>query len=151
MDPLSITASVIAVLQATEAVISICCNYRSAAKGASWDVSRVLDQVRSLRSVLRTLEELADRVETGSSDVRLPALKLLCNPKVGELAECLAEMKSLEGRLALPTWAGPAGSKRSSLVQALSWPLNKGETEKTLQTIERYKATLNLAITADQA
>ncbi|KAL8892591.1 MAG: hypothetical protein Q9192_005592 [Flavoplaca navasiana] len=36
------------------------------------------------------------------------------------------------------------------MVQALSWPLKKAETEKTLEKIEGFKSTLNLAVTLDQ-
>ncbi|KAL9029408.1 MAG: hypothetical protein Q9180_007036 [Flavoplaca navasiana] len=152
MEPLSVTASVITVLQATEAVISICCNYRSAAAGSSWEVSRILEATRNLRKFLRILEEIADKAEirakSGVSD--LPALAELCNPKTGSLAQCLETLLSLEKRLTPPSWSGPKGSKRSNMVQALSWPLKKAETEKTLEKIEGFKSTLNLAISLDQ-
>ena len=152
MDPLSITAGVIAVLQAAEAVISVCCDYRSAIKGSSWEVPRVLEEVRALRNVLRTLEELADKAETPSSDSksRLPALKLLCGPDTGILTKCRTELNDLAKKLTPPEWIGPAGSKRKGLVQALSWPLKKGETEKVLASIERFKSTINVAVATDQ-
>ncbi len=152
MEPLSVTASVITVLQAAEAVISVCCNYRSAAAGSSWEVPRILEGTRNLRDVLRILEEIADKSETGAkggtSD--LPALAQLCDPKTGSLAQCLETLLALEKRLTLPSWSGPKGSKRSNMVQALSWPLKKAETEKTLEKIEGFKSTLNLAVSLDQ-
>ena len=152
MDPLSITASVIAVLQAAEAVISVCCDYRSAVKGSSWEVPRVLEEVRALRNVLRVLEELADKAETPSSDSksRLPALKSLCDPDTGTLIKCRTELNNLATKLTPPEWTGPAGSKRRGLVQALTWPLKKGDTEKVLASIERFKSTINVAVTTDQ-
>ena len=152
MDPLSITASIIAVLQAAEAVISVCCDYRSAVKGSSWEVPRVLEEVRTLRSVLLTLEELADKAETPSSDAksRLPTLKSLCDPDTGILIECRNELNDLNTKLTPPEWSGRTGSKRRGLVQALTWPLKKGETEKVLASIERFKSTVDVAITTDQ-
>ena len=152
MDPLSITASVITVLQAAEAVIAVCYDYRSAVKDSSWEVPRVLEEVRALRSVLLTLEELADKAETSSSDAksRLPAFKSLCDPDTGVLVECRTELNNLNTKLTPPEWVGPAGSKRRGLVQALSWPLKKGETEKVLASIERFKSTINVAVATDQ-
>ena len=152
MDPLSITASVITVLQASEAVISVCCDYRSAIKGSSWEVPKVLEEVRGLRNVLRILEELANKAETpGSPEAnRLPAFKSLCDPDTGILSTCCVELERLKTKLALPEWVGPTGPKRRAALGAISWPLKKGDTEKVLESIERLKSTLQLAIEADQ-
>lgn len=152
MEPLSVTASVLSVIQAAEAVISICCNYRLSVKGSSWEVSRILEDTRSLRSILRNLEELAYKAETSGSaeESRLPALKSLCNPETGILSSCDTELGKLKRKLAPPGWSGPAGSKRRGLVEALSWPLKKKDTEKVLDSITRYKDTIRLAIQADQ-
>lgn len=152
MEPLSVTASVVAVLQAAESVISVCCNYRSACIGSSWEVSRILEGTRDLRKVLRLLEGVAEKAETGSTggNSHLPALAQLCDPKTGSLVQCLETLSSLEKQLKPPSWSGPDGSKRSNLVQALSWPLKKAETERTLDKIGYFKSTLNLALSLDQ-
>ena len=152
MDPLSVTASVIAVLQATEAVISVCHDYRSSVKGSSWEVPRVLAELRSLRNVLEILEELAHKAETSGSTKKspLPALKSLCDPDTGILRKCSIELEELKKKLAPPGWSGLAGSKRRGLLEALSWPLKKGDTEKVLESIERFKSTISLAISVDQ-
>ena len=151
MDPLSVTASIIAVLQATEAVIILCCNYRSACKNASWELPRILEETRSLRDILRRLEELADKAEasSGAGKPDLQALQHLCQPQTGALPQCLQELASLEAKLKPPGWT-PIGSKRSALAQALVWPLRKAETERTLKSIEYFKSTLSLALSLDQ-
>lgn len=151
MDPLSVTASVITVIQAAEAVISICCNYRSSIKGSSWEVSRVLDEIRGLRDVLRILEGLADKADTSGStnQSHFLELKSLCDPGTGILSRCRNELEMLESSLAPPGRSGPAGPKRKALVEALRWPLQRGETENVLERIERFKSTINLTITAD--
>ena len=152
MEPLSVTASVVAILQAAESVISVCCNYRSACVGSSWEVSRILEGTRDLRKVLRLLEGVAEKAETGATggNSHLPALAQLCDPKTGSLVQCLETLSSLEKQLKPPSWSGPDGSKRSNLVQALSWPLKKAETERTLDKIGDFKSTLNLAVSLDQ-
>lgn len=39
--------------------------------------------------------------------------------------------------------------KRTAIVQSLRWPLNEGETKKSLNTISRVKETLQFALVAD--
>ena len=153
MDPLSVTASIIAVLQATSAVVSICYDYSSAAQGSSWELLQIIDEVRGLRNVLETLEGLSRQAESRVSGVgsRLPSLELLCDPRTGLLARCLTELTDLEKKLQPPGWSGPAGSRRTALIQASGWPLKKGAVERSLATIRRLQETLALAITADEA
>jgi hypothetical protein len=156
MDPLSISVSIITVLQATNSVISFCYNYHAAIKNSSWELPRVLELVKSLRHVLETLESRASGVKSTDPDAvsRLQNLELLCRPKTGNegglLAMCLEELDSLQKKLAPPGWAGPLGSKRMALTQALRWPLKESDTKKMLENIGRFRDTLALALTTDQ-
>lgn len=152
MDGLSVTASVIAVLQVAEAAISVCCDYRASVRGARWEVPRVLEQLRGLRSILRKLEELADQAERSSTHPKLATLRDLCDPNHGELTSCFTDLTSLEAKLQHRgrSWTGPVGSKRNHFLQAMKWPFQKSETEKVLQLLDRYKSTLNVAVSADQ-
>lgn len=158
MDPLSISVSIIAVLQAANAVISICYDYRAAVKDSSWELPRVTEEVKSLRSVLETLESLAFNATSGNdpdAGSRLPTLQLLCRARTGNnegglLAMCLEELNNLEKRLAPPKWAGPVGSKKMALAQALRWPLKESDTKKALESLGRFRDMLTLALTADQ-
>jgi hypothetical protein len=156
MDGLSVAASIIAVLQAANAVVSVCYDYRAAVKDSSWELPRVTEEVKGLRNVLETLESLASDLEKPGSDAksRLPTLQLLCKPKTGNegglLAMCLEELNNLKKKLAPPKWAGSAGSKRLAVTQALRWPLKESETNKTLESIGRFRDMLTLALTADQ-
>lgn len=61
MDPLSISASIVAILQATTTVISICYDFRACIK--------VIDEVKSLRNILETLEQLSQAQASGASPV----------------------------------------------------------------------------------
>ena len=51
MDPLSVTASIIAVIQISGTVISICYDYRNAVKDAAKEVARIIDEVKSLQDI----------------------------------------------------------------------------------------------------
>jgi hypothetical protein len=149
MDPLSITASIIAILQITNAVVSICYDYSSATRNSSQEL--VIEEVKSLRNILENLEQLAKRAEVGdpTAEQRLPALKLLCEPG-GPMVKSLLELGRLQKKLTPPDWVGQDRSTRKAIVLALGWPLKEGDTNKTLEKIGRFKYTLGLALTADQ-
>lgn len=153
MDPLSLTASVIAVLQAANTIITVCYDFRAAVTKAPWSLTRILDEVRDLRTVLETLERLVERVDDPASPdfKRRPAFQLLCEPQTGPLASCLRELLSLEEKIRPPSSAGKLGSKGRAFMQAISWQLKDRDATVCLERIERCKSTLNLAITADEA
>ena len=76
MDPLSVTANIITVIQATYDVISICQNYRAARKNSVWGLSNLIEELKCVRNVLESLETLADQVETGRYILHLPFLMM---------------------------------------------------------------------------
>ena len=153
MDPLSITVSVIAVIQATSTVLSICYDYRSAIKNTPWALAKAIDEVRDLRNVLESLENLSKRLETQDLEVdpRLSTLKLLCSSDSGPLQACLLELNRLGTKLSSPTWINQLGRKRRALIQAIGWQVKDSEIRESLRILDRYKLSLNLAITADEA
>ena len=146
MDPLTITTSIVALIDATHKVISICRNYRAAVKEADWEMPRIIKEVESLRDVLQGLERLAKQAnDADPAAVRqLPQLRSFCTPETGTFALCLSEIQALELKLIPPRCCGKSGSKRSKLIQALGWPLKKASVKETLKNIGRLKATLCL-------
>ena len=150
-EALGLVASIIAVLQITNSVVSVCYDYRAAVQGSSWELPRVRAEMESLRNVLQTLEPLAKQAEFASpvAGTRLPTLNLLCGLR-SLLQNCFDEVKRLDGRLKSPSWNDGFGPKRRAFVQALRWPLKESETKKALENIGRFKDTLVLGITADQ-
>ena len=137
MDGLSIAASIIAVLQAANAVISICYDYSAALKDAPWQLSKITAETKTLRNVLETLENLAAKAKGGdpAAASRLPSLTQLCEPIVGALPMCLVELDALNKKLAPPGWAGPSGSKKAALTQALRWPLKERIRRRFFKTL----------------
>jgi hypothetical protein len=133
-----------------------CYDYRAAIKNSSWELPRMIEEVKGLRNVLESLERLTSNAERADLDARsrLPTLHLLCKLKTGDegglLDMCFEELNRLKRKLALSGWAGPVGSKRMALAQALTWPLKESDTKKTLENIGRFRDTLTLALTADQ-
>ncbi|KAL8834139.1 MAG: hypothetical protein Q9170_003886 [Blastenia crenularia] len=148
MDPLSISASIVALIGATHAVVALCYDYAATTKGASSAVSKVIDELNSLRQVLESIERLSrgnDGTDPATTS-RLENISQLCDPNDGPIAK---ELDSLLEKIRPPSWADRDGSKRKAVFQALVWPLKEGETKKALQAIERLKSTLDLALATD--
>ena len=146
MDPVSITTSIITLIDATHSVISICRNYTASVKGTGWELPRIIEEVESLRGVLHGLERLAKQAKNADPAAvrQLPQLRSFCTPETGTFALCLSEIQALEQRLIPPRWCGKSGSQRSKLIQALGWPFKKASVKETLENIGRLKATLSL-------
>jgi hypothetical protein len=158
MDPLSISASIIALLQATTTVISICYDFRACIKNIPWSLTRVIDEVKSLRNVLETLEELSQS-HLNTDVKRRPVFELLCDQENGPLVSCERELGHLEEKVMGKGWVEKVGGvvggkdrgKRQAFMKAMGWRLKDGDARECLDRIERCKNTLSLAISADAA
>lgn len=150
-EALALAASVIAVIQITSSTISVCHNYSSDARGASWELPRLRAGLEALRNVLEKLEHLARQAESGNptAGTQLPTLKLLCGCD-GLLQSCYEVVKRLDQRLKLPDWSHRFGPKRKALVKALRWPMKEAETKKTIEILDGFRGILELALVADQ-
>lgn len=151
MDPLSITASVITLLQATTAIISICYSFRAALKNAPWSLTRIIDELKCLRNILESLEELSHGLDQSSGSGKRPVFEWLSDPDNGPFIICLRELSSLDKKIKFSSYAGTTGLKRKSALQALGWQLKDGDAKECLERIERCKTTLSLALTVDEA
>jgi hypothetical protein len=153
MDPLSVTASVIAVLQAANSVISVCYDFRAAINSQPWALTRITNSVNELRLILGRLEQVANESELKydeSSTARLSTLEALCQDG-GTIKNCYEDLATLEQKLGPRVWAGKESSKRKALIQSIGWQFKGKEAEEALRRLESYKSTLNMAITMDQA
>ena len=148
MDPLSISAGIIALLQAANKVVSLCYNFATA-KNTGRIISELLDQLKSLRNVLESLEQYcrtSDLTDPATS-TQIGTITALCDMEDGPIAK---ELMYLGKRLRPPTLVSRDGSRRKALVQSLTWPLKEAETTKTLENIQRLKSDLQLALTVNQ-
>jgi hypothetical protein len=102
MDPLSISASIIALLQATTTVLSICYDFRACIKNAPWSLTTVVDEIKSLRNIIETLEQLF-QTDVNTFSKRQPIFELLCDPENGPLVSCERELLYLEEKIIAPS------------------------------------------------
>lgn len=146
-EAFGIAAGVIAVLQITKSVLSVCNDYSATVRGAG-ELSAIQKEMTDLLAVLQTLETLV--VNVGTSDpARLQTLSLLSRPQ-GLLGACLEEIRRLEEKLKTPDWMKGFGPKRQAFAQSLRWPFKEAETKKQLAVIGRFRDILQLALDADQ-
>ncbi|KAH8756434.1 hypothetical protein BGZ57DRAFT_957852 [Hyaloscypha finlandica] len=141
-DPVSITASIIAILQISGAVIQTSYHYLHSIKDGRNDTRRIIDELNNLNGVLLALDDLA-RSANVPGDIRFSNLERLLNTRDGPLQKCRTELQDLESKLSEPA----TGLKR--LGKALVWPLNEKEAQRSLDIIRAQKATCHFALNAD--
>lgn len=160
MDPLSITASIIAVLEVTGRITTYCLKYVQMAKNAQSEPLQVVREIGGFHLILTTLRDLAEREEPAGSGTRplpydsqdhslLPILRRLCQP--GELlSSCREKLEGLEKDLAPPLKViSKPGSRRETLLHTLTWPLKDGQIKKVLAEINRFISVFSLALSTD--
>jgi hypothetical protein len=135
MDPLSISASIIAILQLSGTVVQ----YLNGMKDAHKDRQIILDEVSSAIGILFLLKDHAERARCG--DAWFVTAKSLNTPE-GPLKQFKMALQRLELKLA------PVGGLKK-VGNALIWPFQKGEIREIFNTIERQKALFNLALQND--
>jgi hypothetical protein len=147
MDGFSVAANVIAVLQVANSVISICYDYRVALRKSPWALTRVLDEITDLRGILEAIERLST---SDTQFVNSKHLEETCNLIHGPLSTCMAALNYLEGLLGSSSLSSPTTSRWRALSQAVTWHFKDKEITGILETIDRCKNTLKLAVSTEE-
>ncbi|KAF5852409.1 hypothetical protein GGP41_007836 [Bipolaris sorokiniana] len=136
MDGLSGAASVIAVINISAKIISLCYQYSVSVKGAKNDVECIKKKVGDIKRVLEGVKKLLN----GPHKARLPTTHNLFI----SLEQCLLELGGLKSKL--------ESSKDMSRfgVQALKWPFTSKQVEKIVSSLEAHEHTFTLALQIDQ-
>ena len=131
MDPLSIAASITALLQLTGTVIQ----YLNLVKGAPEDRQRLLLELCNVSTMLYVLEDQANQAQQG--DVWSSTLLSLNGPN-GPINQFKTALERLEKKLR------PVEGLRK-IVKVIAWPFQKEEIAEIINAIERQKTLFNLA------
>jgi hypothetical protein len=134
-DPLSISASIVAILQLTATVVQ----YLHDMKDVFKDCQSLLVEISSVSSLLYTLKDLAKRAHWG--DTWLATMKSLMVPK-GPMELLNTALEDLASRLV------PVDGLRK-VGKAMAWPFQKKEIVSILGVIERQKTLFALALQTD--
>jgi flagellin-specific chaperone FliS len=139
MDGLSGAASVIAVIDISAKITSICYQYSTAVKNARDDIERVQRKVSDITQILEKLKQLLD----SQDKTRLSSTYSLLD----SLSQCSRELEDVKAKL-------DPGKTRKTMsrlgFRALKWPFTSKQVDKIVLTLEGYQQTFLLALQVDQ-
>jgi hypothetical protein len=139
MDGLGVAASVIAVVDLSAKIASVCIQYSLAVKHAKADIERLGAEVDSLTKLLRGVEQLLKRPDK----TQLAASQTLDDA----LQDCFSQLTQLSTAL-------DPGKTRKTMsrigIRALKWPFESKGVAKVINDLERCKQTISLSLQVDQ-
>lgn len=142
MDPVSISASVIAFIQIADRVIRACKHCIDTIKDAPKDMQMILGEAISLRAIIDSLNPADMHASTAKL---VPSLFAQSGPVEG----CRRCLSALEGLIPPEETQGTLQSKRKITFVELAWPLKESKARRLMAEISQHKATLLLAMTGD--
>lgn len=148
MDPLYITSSALAFIEAATKTV----NYAIAVKNAPKQVKNIIEQLRSIRLDLETyLGLLSIAQESSDSFTRssLQALGQLVNPQDSSspFLICFKEVEACIEKLTTSTES--TQSKTETALRALKWPFKEKETQRMLASCASLRDRLHSALGVD--
>ncbi len=143
MDPLSLTASIIAVLQLSATVVQ----YLNTAADAGSQKSRLHNEITSCEALLKEIRKNTSGPKApvdGPDAIREQEATTIREQEIknGPLEELKNALTLLKAKLE------PRKGLRNAL-DVLKWPLEEKGVEKILSSIERQKSLLQLAVAVD--
>ena len=139
MEGLGVAASVIAVVELSAKVASLCLQYCKDVKHAKDDIIRLRKQVIDLENVSASVAQLLD----GPNGPKLKASQHLR----AAMLECRIQLEWLHNTLT-PKTARQAMSRLG--LPSLKWPFQRKETDKIVQGLGRCNQSMSLALQVDQ-
>lgn len=139
MDGLSVAASIIAVVDVSVKIITLCSQYSKAVANAGADIARLAELVKGLQTTLEHAKALIECPQGAS----LSTSHILQE----ELAGCQSMLQELNEKLELGV---ARASKRRFWIRALKWPFSYGEMEDLMSLLERYHRRIMDGLQVDQ-
>lgn len=128
MEGLSGAASVIAVIEVSAKIISLCFQYSTAVGNSRKDIKCLQKKVSNIKDVFEQVEQLLD----GRNKTLLLAIHNLSD----SLKECLLQLEELKTQLE-PSKTRKIMSRFG--VRSLKWPFTSKEIENCIASLESYK------------
>jgi hypothetical protein len=139
-DPLSTTASIIALLDLSGKVLKYLRNVKDSPK----DCNRLIVEISSTRGILDTLSETVKDAETAPQDAWSATIRSL-DKNEGPLKQLGEALTSLHSGL----YKAASAKGLTKVAKRLLWPFKKEDAEKLVKTIDRQKLLLMLALEND--
>lgn len=138
-EGLGVAASVIAVVELSAKVLSLCFEYSQGVKKAKDDVGRLQKEVAAFQDTIgefKTLLEEPRGKELKTSQQLLPVIK-----------DGQSILEQLERRL-LPSTSRKTMSRIG--MRAFKWPFESKDVDGVIQSLERCRGYISLALNIDQ-
>jgi len=136
-DPLSISASIIALLQASGTILQ----YIKSVKDANKDIKTFQVEMINIRGLLFSLQDLLSDLKPGETSL-LPVFESLGGEN-GALKQFKTTLEDLVSKLGPKEYSTMVG-------KVVSWHFKKDDVKNLLSTIERYKTLFTLVLQRDQ-
>jgi hypothetical protein len=140
-EALGTASALIAIIQISGSIISLCYQYRQGIKDGPRDAQRILQNVLNVRDLIERVLQMSEDDTTAGPDY-LPSLKKL-EVADGIFSQCHAVLAELETLLSEPV------SQWRQLRRRLIWPLKQDDVNKALSSLREVKSVIDLALTAD--
>jgi hypothetical protein len=138
-EALGVASSVIAVVDLSAKVFSLCLQYSREVKNSKGDIERLRKEVATFQDTTEKLKALLE----GPRGRELKASQHL----VYAIEDGYSTLGKLEQRLQ-PSTSRKAMSRFS--MRALKWPFESKEVKGTIEDLERCRGTISLALNIDQ-
>lgn len=147
MDPLSISSGIAGLVALADLVFRAATRYVKSAKGAPKEALKLLEEVKGLSVLLHDLSLVAYGLETDPfpENPTEPAHEF----QAYHLYGCRKVLEDLQKRLDFSTQPLLSGPPLKKLGARMKWPMTTQETAEMLQTIQRHKQTINIALSVD--
>ena len=130
-------APIIAVIEISTKVLSLIKKYYSGVKNAKSDIEQLSHKVLAYRDILQNVHDLVKR----EGSMRLPTASV---QSIEKSRDDIAKMQSK-----LDPGHRHKAMKRVGLT-ALKWPFSNKEVNELITILEKYMASLNIALNVDQ-
>ncbi|KAH6883823.1 hypothetical protein B0T10DRAFT_445692, partial [Thelonectria olida] len=139
MEGIGIAANVIAVVDLSANVLSLCFQYSREVKNAKDDIDRLRNEVENLKATSKRFQGLID----GPHGTKLQATQELHFA----VKESRSRLEELEHSLR-PSTSRKAMSRFG--IRALKWPFQSRDIERTIELFARSRDAISLALQVDQ-
>jgi hypothetical protein len=144
MAEIGLAASIIAVIQISQDVITRAYRYGKAVKSAAEDLRRIRNDLQQLQDILTKLENLAVRAENSGRPLALWPTLISLKTENGPLSQCQSALRLLEGELTPAEGLAKYGKR-------LIWPHKSKKVEKLVETMNAQKRYFLEALNIDDA
>ncbi|RYP57916.1 hypothetical protein DL770_010551 [Monosporascus sp. CRB-9-2] len=143
MDGLGSAASVVAIIDLSAKVASLCFQYSTAVKNAKSDIERVRGEVDRLKTTLEGAQRLLD----SPNGAKLQTSQHLS----AGLDHCASQLAKLEEKLEEKINRGTARKMMSAFgLRALKWPFESKDVDNIIQNLNKCRDTLSTNLNIDQ-